>query len=123
KDLRNLTFAQALPTLTRLAQDETFLAALLQLKRDQDALEDELLAGRLKLTGERGEHLRGPGSALVQANAAAYDRKILKRWDELRSSQQKHLQELGVPCFFCSTHKADIARQERVMQLLGGLLE
>lgn len=61
RDIRHLSFSQALPILIKLAQSPKFLEAVIGLKQQQDTLEEELYEGRLQLTGENGQRLTGKG--------------------------------------------------------------
>jgi len=52
-----------------------------------------------------------------------YDKKALQKWDSLYARQQERLQQLGVPCFFATQDPAHVRKQQRVFDVLSGLLE
>lgn len=52
-----------------------------------------------------------------------FDRMILQKWDSLYARQQERLQQLGVPCFFATQDPGHVRKQQRVFDVLSGLLE
>lgn len=114
-NLRHVSLAQALPHLARLSKDEKFLAALLKLKADQDAVEDKLAAQRREMAK------RKPTPTANQLRE--WDLDALIRWDALYTQQQKGLEAMGVPCFYVTKDQGQRKKQERVFQVLAGLLE
>jgi hypothetical protein len=61
--------------------------------------------------------------ASSRAALTAWDKEALKRWDMLHQEQQKMLQSWQVPCFFETHDAAHLKKQERVFDVLYGLLE
>lgn len=126
-----MSFAQSLPILKQLAQDEEFLTALVNLKLQQDKVEQELAKGRKKLadamqsapSDASGANEKGKGKNVTKEQLAQYDRKILEQWDRLTGNQQERLEKLGVPCFFRTTRKADLKRQDQVMRMLSDFMD
>lgn len=114
-NLRHVSLAQALPHLARLSKDEKFLAALLKLKADQDTVEDKLAAQR------RDVARRKPTPTVNQLRE--WDLDALIKWDALYTQQQKRLEAMGVPCFYVTKDQGQRKKQERVFQVLAGLLE
>lgn len=62
-------------------------------------------------------------SKLNPKEVRQFDKIILQRWDSLYALQQERLQQLGVPCFFATEDPAHIRKQQRVFDVLSGLLE
>ena len=114
KDLRHLTFLEALPLLTALASDAAFLASLRDLKHQQDTLERALAKDYSRAFANRSHRAHDETAWLVSA---------LAKWDAARKDQQKRLQHMGTPCFFVSDDKDVLARQNRVMAVLENMLE
>lgn len=52
-----------------------------------------------------------------------FDKRVLQKWDSLYARQQERLQQLGVPCFFATQDPAHLRKQQRVFDVLSGLLE
>ncbi|PWN88183.1 hypothetical protein FA10DRAFT_303172 [Acaromyces ingoldii] len=114
-NLRHVSLAQALPHLARLSKDESFLAALLKLKADQDSVEEKLASHREEMLKRR--------PAPTRNQLREWDLKALNRWDEVYTEQQQRLERLGVPGFYVTKDQGQRKKQERVFQILAGLLE
>ncbi|PWN34816.1 uncharacterized protein FA14DRAFT_122309, partial [Meira miltonrushii] len=108
EDLRFISFAQALPHLTKLSKDDRFLEQLLAIKTQQDEMEQSLANQRQKVPANESQQ---------------FDKSILQKWDSLYARQQERLQQLGVPCFFATQDPAHLRKQQRVFDVLSGLLE
>ncbi|TCD70468.1 hypothetical protein EIP91_003229 [Steccherinum ochraceum] len=140
-DLRSCTFQQALPRLAQLAEDADFVAAVSKMKHDQNNLERRLFderRGVLKNQQERIKTARTKasmiGSTISQFEAdsmtSSFRRELnkfdteraLPAWDGLISKQQTELEGLGVPAMFLTTLTADRERQQRVVQVLTGMV-
>jgi hypothetical protein len=61
--------------------------------------------------------------AASKAALTSWDKEALQRWDMLHQEQQKKLQSWQVPCFFETRDPALLKKQQRVFDVLYGLLE
>ncbi|KAK9893647.1 hypothetical protein P389DRAFT_207116 [Cystobasidium minutum MCA 4210] len=137
QDIRKLTYAQALPIISRLASDEVFLEALQELKSNQETFELSLLDERNRAKAELERQLKKAREAaaisgtqyeriskLLNATMTKFDKAALTRWDNLMRDQQARLEQLGVPCFYVLKNPDPVAqeRQRRVMETLTTLL-
>lgn len=100
------------------------------LQSRQDELEQELAREHEKLTirspsGDGGDTHATSQEEQQQPRGAihAWAQDALARWDRLYSAQQQRLQAMGVPCFFVTSEPGHLRRQERVFDVLAGLLE
>nr|GAT46217.1 predicted protein [Mycena chlorophos] len=139
-DIRYLTFQQALPKLSQL--DSAVLAAIQQLKRDQEKLERDLFAERVAIRTkyEAKVTVAQNKARLIGANGVskheaemisrAYEKELkqfdteraLLAWEQLVAKQQSALAQLNVPVMFPTTERTDRERQQRVMHVVEGLL-
>lgn len=76
------------------------------------------------LAKEREQLVRSTqGQASRSDQLQQWDRQALARWDGVYGRQQERLQQLGVPCFFATRDPAHVRRQQRVFDVLAGLLD
>jgi len=140
RDLRKLTFAQALPVISQLSADSDFIRALQEIKSDQESLELSLIDERNRQKSQFDKQLKAAQEAAVTTGTPyeldrvnklmtsalhKFDKLALIRWDKMGLEQQVRLEQLGVPCFFPLTNPDPVAkqRQKRVMEVLVQLLE
>ncbi|GLB33431.1 putative protein of unknown function (DUF2458) [Lyophyllum shimeji] len=141
-DPRTLTFQQALPHLAQLADDPQFVAAITQLKKEQDDLERQLWEERrnihrrydekVKVATTKASMIGDSGLSKHEADMLQsglkkelekFDRdRVLVAWDGLISRQQTVLAQHNVPTMYPTTESVDRERQQRVMQVLEGIL-
>ncbi|KAF7313492.1 hypothetical protein HMN09_00505100 [Mycena chlorophos] len=125
EDIRYLTFQQALPKLSQL--DSAVLAAIQQLKRDQEKLERDLFAERVAIRTkyEAKVTVAQNKARLIGANGVskheaemisrAYEKELkqfdteraLLAWEQLVAKQQSALAQLNVPAMFPTTERTD----------------
>ncbi|KAA1466046.1 hypothetical protein DENSPDRAFT_876203 [Dentipellis sp. KUC8613] len=141
QDLRSLSFQQALPHLVKLAEDPSFVEAVTKMKQDQERLEQRLWEEResLKKTHEEKVKLAKTKASLIGASLTKHEaemlsdsfRRELKKfdieraipaWDGLVGKQQTALEALGVPSMFPTSSKAEREKQQRVMQVVQGVV-
>ncbi|KAJ7781671.1 hypothetical protein B0H16DRAFT_1448038 [Mycena metata] len=144
EDVRSLTFQQALPRLAELSDDPAVVATIQKarlLKHDQDKLERELWAERAGIRAKYEDKVEKAkikatliGAGLSKHEGAmltqAYERelrrfdaeRVLPAWDGLVTSQQAALAQLRMPTMFPTAVKADRERQQRVIQVLEGII-
>ncbi|KAL5530036.1 hypothetical protein ACEPAF_6293 [Sanghuangporus sanghuang] len=141
KDVQNYTFQQALPHLAQLSDDPTFVDAVLKLRRNQNNLEKQLSDERQALHAKQAEKVKiavtkanmlGTGISEREANAMKqvfenelnkFDReRVMPAWGGLIARQQATLEELGVPAMFVTSEKPDMERQQRIIQVLEGIV-
>ncbi|KAF8211554.1 hypothetical protein K438DRAFT_1807509 [Mycena galopus ATCC 62051] len=143
EDVRSLTFQQALPRLAQLSDDPAVVSTIQKLKQEQDTLERELWAERTGIRVKYEEKVKvakvkatliGAGTGLSKHEAdmliqayerelARFDReRVLPAWDGLVTSQQATLAQLRVPTMFPTAVKGDRERQQRVIQVLEGIV-
>ncbi|KAJ7179523.1 hypothetical protein C8R46DRAFT_1073987 [Mycena filopes] len=141
EDVRSLTFQQALPRLAQLSDDPAVVSTITKLKHDQDKLERELWAERAAIREKYEDKVkkakikatligaglsRHEGQMLTQAYERELKRfdaeRVLPAWDGLVTSQQTALAQLRVPTMYSTAVKADRERQQRVIQVLEGIV-
>ncbi|KAJ7047774.1 hypothetical protein C8F04DRAFT_1172277 [Mycena alexandri] len=144
EDVRSLTFQQALPRLAELSDDPAVVSTIQKarpLKHDQDKLERELWAERAAIRAKYEEKVKKAkvkatligaglskheGEMLTQAYERELKRfdveRVLPAWDGLVTSQQAALAQLRMPTMFPTAVKADRERQQRVIQVLEGII-
>ncbi|KAK2466401.1 hypothetical protein APHAL10511_002043 [Amanita phalloides] len=141
-DLRPYTFQQALPVIAKLSADPSFLHEIHQLKQAQDELERRLWEERRAIHRKHEEKVKiaktkatmiGVGLSKHEADMMndahkkdleRFDKeRALPAFDSLVAKQQSALADLGVPTMTVSDDKALRERQQRVMQVLTGLLD
>ncbi|KAF7433109.1 hypothetical protein PC9H_005057 [Pleurotus ostreatus] len=140
-ELKSYSFLQALPILAQMSENRDFVDALVKLKGDQDELERRLWNERASIRKKYEDKVKvartkanmiGAGLSKHDADmmSTAYKNelrkfdleRVLPAWDGLLSNQQTALASLGVPTMFATTAKATRERQQKVMQVLEGLL-
>lgn len=115
---RDIENEQAVKHTLMLCEDASFLKAFGKLQTEQDALELALAKERTALVGKDEENLRGPNGARTQAAYAHWTWEALRRWNQLRYSQQQQLEQLGVPWFYDTNDPAALERQYRLLTVL-----
>ncbi|SHO79469.1 Hypothetical protein MSYG_3818 [Malassezia sympodialis ATCC 42132] len=116
--LRTLPYALAVERIYELARDPAFAAQIQQLCDEQAALERTLAAQRAAIVGEREERLHGPMGARTQAQHARWAWDALQTWDDRIDAQQRHLEQLGVPCFYPTRETGAVETQRRLLREL-----
>ncbi|KAG7445956.1 uncharacterized protein BT62DRAFT_1006136 [Guyanagaster necrorhizus] len=141
EDTRSFTFQQALPRIVQLSQDSKFIEKIAQIKKEQDVLERQLWEERGHIQSKYDEKVK---NARTRANVIGSDiskheadmlcdahRKELLRfdtqralplWDNLVREQQERLGQAGVPAMYATAMGADRERQQRIIQVLEGLI-
>ncbi|KAJ7672869.1 hypothetical protein B0H17DRAFT_1083665 [Mycena rosella] len=141
EDVRSLTFQQALPRLAQLSDDPAVVSAIERLKQEQDKVERELWQERTAIRAKYEEKVKvaktrasliGTGLSKHEAEmlSQAYEKelkrfdaeRVLPAWDGLVTSQQAALQRICVPTMFPTAVKNDRERQQRVIQVLEGIV-
>ncbi|RDB20544.1 hypothetical protein Hypma_012457 [Hypsizygus marmoreus] len=142
QDPRSYTFQQALPHLAQLADDPGFVVAITQMKKEQDGLERQLWEERrdiyrkyedkVKVATTKANMIGDSGLSKHEADMLQtgfkkeldkFDReRVLLAWDGLVSKQQATLARHGVPTMYPTKDIADRERQQRVIQVLEGIL-
>ncbi|KAF9498383.1 hypothetical protein BDN71DRAFT_1412292 [Pleurotus eryngii] len=140
-ELKSYSFQQALPILAQMSENRDFVDALVKLKGEQDELERRLWDERASIRKKYEDKVKvartkanmiGVGLSKHDADMMSTNYKnelrkfdlerVLPAWDGLLSNQQIALTSLGVPTMFATTTKATRERQQKVMQVLEGLL-
>ncbi|KZV90501.1 hypothetical protein EXIGLDRAFT_770740 [Exidia glandulosa HHB12029] len=140
-DPRKMTFQQALPHLGRLAENERVRVALQRIQEEQRELEQKLADAREDLVqkqrgrvDEQRKIAKITGGGITQYTAQSLNRtfereliafdqeRVLVAWDDLVTKQQVELERLGVPTMFVTQVQSDRDRQQRVIQVLEGIL-
>ncbi|KAK0467901.1 uncharacterized protein EV420DRAFT_433899 [Desarmillaria tabescens] len=141
EDTRSFTFQQALPHLAQLSQDAQFIEKIVQIKKEQNLLERQLWEERGHIQSKYDEKVK---NARTRANVIGSDiskheadmlcnayRRELRRfdteralplWDNLVREQQERLGQAGVPAMYATTLGTDRERQQRIIQVLEGLI-
>ncbi|KAF8743830.1 hypothetical protein AX14_000236 [Amanita brunnescens Koide BX004] len=142
RDLQSYTFQQALPVVANLASDPTFLLEIQKLKQAQDDIERRLWEERRSIQRKHEEKVKiaktkatmiGVGLSKHEADMLndAYKKELRKfdmeralpAFDGLIAKQQAALAHLNVPTM-CVSDDMDLReRQQRVMQVLTGLVD
>ncbi|KAJ7638447.1 hypothetical protein FB45DRAFT_902903 [Roridomyces roridus] len=148
EDVRALTFQQALPLLAQLATEQNIVSALQKVSSLFLSLDVHLIPlpsskrnkTRSSATSGRSSWRESPdratliGTGLSKHEAEmllqAYERelnkfdkeRVLPAWDGLVTSQQGALAQLRIPAIFPTAVKNDRERQQRVIQVLEGLV-
>ncbi|KAJ6510244.1 hypothetical protein C8R47DRAFT_1097207 [Mycena vitilis] len=141
EDVRSLTFQQALPRLAQLSDDPAVATTIARLKQEQDWVERQLWEERTAIRAKYEEKVKvakvkatligtglskHEGDMLVQAYERELKRfdaeRVLPTWDGLVTSQQTALAQLKIPTIFPTTVKTDRDRQQRVIQVLEGIV-
>ncbi|KIK65732.1 hypothetical protein GYMLUDRAFT_258424 [Collybiopsis luxurians FD-317 M1] len=138
---RHLTFQQALPVIASLSANPQFIQTLKSIKEEQNALENRLLDERKAIIAKYEDKLKvaktkasmiGSGiskheasmlSETFQKELKSFDaQRALPAWDGLVVQQQETLAQMGVPTMFASVDASTRERQQKVIQVLEGLL-
>ncbi|KAG2345109.1 hypothetical protein BDR05DRAFT_1058619 [Suillus weaverae] len=141
QDLRMMSFQQALPRLTQLAESADFVAAIARLREEQKDLERQLWEERLAIHRKHENKVKvtqtkagliGGGISQHEADMLndafrkelrKFDaERVLFAWDGLLQKQQSTLEGLGVPTMFPSDLRVDREKQQRVVQVLEGIV-
>ncbi|KAG2071918.1 hypothetical protein BDR04DRAFT_1097576 [Suillus decipiens] len=141
QELRTMSFQQALPHLTRLAENADFVTAIAQLREEQKDLEKQLWEERQAIHRKHENKVKVAqtkagliGGGISQHEADMLNdafRKELQKfdaervlfvWDGLLRKQQSALEGLGVPTMFPSDLRVDREKQQRVIQVLEGIV-
>lgn len=141
QDLRMMSFQQALSRLTQLAESADFVAAIAHLREEQKDLERQLWEERQAIHSKHENKVKvtqtkaaliGGGISQHEADMLndAFRKELLKfdaervlfAWDGLLRKQQATLEGLGVPTMFPSDLRVDRERQQRIVQVLEGIV-
>ncbi|KAG2031534.1 hypothetical protein BDR03DRAFT_875703, partial [Suillus americanus] len=141
QDLRMMSFQQALPHLTQLAESADFVAAVAHLREEQKDLERQLWEERLAIHRKHENKVKvtQTKAALIGGGISQHEadmlndafrkelqkfdaERVLFAWDGLLQKQQSTLEGLGVPTMFPSDLRADREKQQRVVQVLEGIV-
>ncbi|KAJ6627411.1 hypothetical protein B0H10DRAFT_1994408 [Mycena sp. CBHHK59/15] len=141
EDVRSLTFQQALPRLAQLSEDPDVRSTIEELRKEQDELERQLLRERDAIRTKYEEKVKVAktratmiGTSLSKHEAEmlsqAFEKelrrfdaeRVLPAWDGLVTSQQAALAQRRIPTMFPTTVKNDRERQQRVIQVLEGIV-
>jgi len=142
EDVKSFTFQQALPRLGLLSENPAFVAAVAQLKREQDDLERKLWAEREAIHEKYQDKIKVAKTKAAMLGVAGISKheakmmnqafevelrkfdseRVLPAWDSLISSQQAALASHRVPTMFPTTSVTDRERQQRVIQVLEGIV-
>ncbi|KAJ7087242.1 hypothetical protein B0H15DRAFT_843175 [Mycena belliarum] len=141
QDVRSLTFQQALPRLAQLSENPAVVSTIEQLRQEQNKVERELWQERTAIRTKYEEKVKVAktranlvGTTLskheVEMLSQAYEKdlrrfdaeRVLPAWDGLVTSQQAALAKLRVPTMFPTAVKNDRERQQRVIQVLEGIV-
>ncbi|KAG1847537.1 hypothetical protein DFJ58DRAFT_906879 [Suillus subalutaceus] len=138
---RMMSFQQALPHLTRLAESADLVAAVAHLREEQKDLERQLWEERLAIHRKHENKVKvtQTKAALIGGGISQHEadmlndafrkelqkfdaERVLFAWDGLLQKQQSTLEGLGVPTMFPSDLRADREKQQRVVQVLEGIV-
>ncbi|GJE84758.1 hypothetical protein PsYK624_008340 [Phanerochaete sordida] len=141
-DLRNVSFQQALPAIAQLSEDQAFVDAIRKVKNDQAMLEKRLWEERQAIQKRHEEKVKLArtkasviGASLSKFEAdnmtdafrrelQRFDReRVLPAWDGLITKQQATLESLGVPTMFPTVVSTERQKQQRVVQVVSGVIE
>ncbi|KAK0191380.1 hypothetical protein F5146DRAFT_1048419 [Armillaria mellea] len=130
EDSRSFTFQQALPRLAQLSQDTKFIEKIVKIKKEQDVLERKLWEERGRIQSKA--NVIGSDISKHEADMLcnAYRRELqrfdteraLPLWDNLVREQQERLGQAGVPAMYATALATDRERQQRIIQVLEGLI-
>lgn len=136
-----MSFQQALPRITQLAESPDFVAAIAKLREEQKDLEKQLWEERLAIHSKHENKVKvtQTKAALIGGGISQHEadmlndafrkelhkfdaERVLFAWDGLLQKQQVTLQGLGVPTMFPSDLRVDRERQQRIVQVLEGIV-
>lgn len=86
----------------------------------QDQFEDMLAMEHQELSRGK-QHTTDQGSCGSRLVVWAQEAQV--RWDHLYARQQEQLQRIGVPCFYVTKDPTQLRKQQKVFDVLAGLLE
>ncbi|OAX40002.1 hypothetical protein K503DRAFT_768973 [Rhizopogon vinicolor AM-OR11-026] len=140
-DLRMMSFQQTLPHLTELAENVDFVSAISRLREEQKGLEKQLWEERLAVHKKHENKVKVAltkagliGGGISQHEADMMNNafrkelqkfdaeRVLFAWDGLLEKQQSSLEALGVPTMFPTDLRAHREKQQRVVQVLEGIV-
>ncbi|KIY71762.1 hypothetical protein CYLTODRAFT_345247 [Cylindrobasidium torrendii FP15055 ss-10] len=140
-DRRKYSYKQALPIIGELAQDEAFVEAINQMKKEQNDLEKLLHSqrreittmheGKVKVAKQRanivGQPITRHDALMLNDNwkkaLAKFDReKVLPLWDDLVSRQQQKLEKMGVPTMFETQEQDEREKQQKLVKVMENLV-
>ncbi|KAJ3878780.1 hypothetical protein F5051DRAFT_404799 [Lentinula edodes] len=140
-DHRYLTFQQALPLIARKSASPSFAEALKAMKQEQEILEIKLSDERKAILSKYETRVNvaktkasmiGSGISRHEANMLvdAFEKelkrfdveRVLPAWDGLVLQQQEALFQMGVPTMFATTELSEREKQQKIMQVLEGLI-
>ncbi|KAH7875999.1 hypothetical protein F5879DRAFT_980062 [Lentinula edodes] len=140
-DHRYLTFQQALPLIARKSASPLFAEALKAMKQEQEILEIKLSDERKAILSKYETRVNvaktkasmiGSGISRHEANMLvdAFEKelkrfdveRVLPAWDGLVLQQQEALFQIGVPTMFATTELSEREKQQKIMQVLEGLI-
>lgn len=138
--VRNMNFTQALPIIANLASNDSVLQRLKKIREQQNSTERQLWEERNQIIKSQEEKIRVAQTKAaiigvdmsekeVQSLQASFIEdlrkfdleRILPAWDSLVASQQRALEEIGVPGIFPTKNKMEREKQQRIIQVLEGL--
>ncbi|KAG1739838.1 uncharacterized protein EDB91DRAFT_1134042 [Suillus paluster] len=141
QDLRMMSFQQALPHLTQLAESANFVAAVARVREEQKDLERQLWEERLAIHKKHENKVKvaQTKAGLIGAGISRHEadmlndafrkelqkfdaERVLFAWDSLLQKQQSTLEALGVPAMFPTDLRADREKQQKVIQVLEGIV-
>lgn len=142
QDLRNVSYQQALPIIAQLSQDQAFIDAIRKLKNDQILLEKRLWEERQAIQKRHEEKVKvaRTKASMIGASLSKFDadsmtdafrrelqrfdrERVLPAWDGLITKQQSTLESLGVPTMFPTVVSTERQKQQRVVQVVSGVIE
>ncbi|KAF9008829.1 hypothetical protein BDQ17DRAFT_1539242 [Cyathus striatus] len=141
EDVKNYSFQKALPHIASLVENSVLLAEIRQLKIDQNRLEKQLWEERQAIFKKYEEKVNvaknkakliGTGISKHEADMikdslkkemAKFDQeRALPSWDGLVAKQQTALENLGIPAMYATQDKTVRERQQRIIQVLEGVV-
>ncbi|KAI0311151.1 hypothetical protein OF83DRAFT_1287720 [Amylostereum chailletii] len=140
KDPRAFTFQQALPHLSSLADDSSFVETIQAMKKEQDNLERKLWEERQEILQKHEEKVKSAKTKaqIIGADLSKHDadmlvdsvrrelklfdlERVIPAWDGLVSKQQTAFEVLGVPTMCPTSDATVLEKQKRIMQVLEGI--
>ncbi|KAF8165104.1 hypothetical protein B0H34DRAFT_223031 [Crassisporium funariophilum] len=141
QDVKNFTFQQALPVISRLADDPSVISAVKKMKTDQNELERSLWADReaiyrkyhekLKIAQTRAnmvgttisQHELDMVTDAFKKEISRFDHdRVIPAWDGLLSRQQQELEHINVPRMFVTNEVQTRETQQQVVSVLESIV-
>ncbi|KAK1224574.1 hypothetical protein PQX77_012528 [Marasmius sp. AFHP31] len=141
QDTRHYTFQQSLPLLAELAARKDLVEALVSMKKSQDTLERQLLEERQSIRKKYDQRIKDASvkARLIGTGLSSHEARMLNdsykqqlkkfdreraisAWESLVAKQQEDLLALGVPTMFLTSNRSDRETQQKVSQVLEGLI-